>query len=413
METKYAAMFASVDQGQESVTEVCERLQISRQTFYKYRRRFADEGIEGLQQRSRRPDSSPTSTPQAVVEEIRRLRALLDAEGWDNGALSIHNRLLRDGSEHPPSWRTIHRVLVREQLVEPQPGKRPRSARRRFEFPAPDDLWQIDAFEHALADGTVVVVFEIKDDCSRTQIAALAWPQEDAEGAWLCLTLGIETWGPPRMVLSDNSLAFNGQRRGKVVVVEKNLRALGIRPITCRPHHPQTCGKNERGHSTLRKWLRAQPVAATLEQLQAQLDRYQTAYNNRPHQGLDKNQTPLERRLVAARPRPPQTPVPEPTLVRYCTVKQRGQLSWDGYRIAVGAELAGRVCTVFGTGDHLLIFYGHHLVRELTLDRNTRSQNLTEPRHRDANRQRLIKELSTIHEPAANLHYDHQLSAMS
>jgi transposase-like protein len=413
METKYAAMFASVDQGRESVTEVCDRVGISRQTYYKYRRRLADEGLEGLRERSRRPDSSPTTTPPAMVELIVRLRALLEDEGWDNGALSIHNRLLRDGVDPVPSWRTIHRVLVRQRLVDPQPGRRPRSSRRRFEFPAPDDLWQIDAFEHTLADGTTVVVFEIKDDCSRTQIDALAWPREDADGAWLCLTRGIDQWGKPLMVLSDNSLAFNGHRRGVVVKVEKNLRALGIRPITCRPGHPQTCGKSERGHATLQRWLQAQPPAADLDELQARLDHYQTAYNDRPHQGLGPNQTPLERRIATLRPRPEQGPLPEPTLVRYCTVKQRGQLSWDGYRIAVGRELTGRVCTVFGTGDHLLVFYGHHLVRELTINRTTRSQNLSEPRSRDTNRQRLLNELRRAATPTANLNPHTHLSAMS
>jgi transposase-like protein len=399
METKYAAMFASVERGRESVTGVCARLGISRQTYYKYRRRLAVEGMEGLHPRSRRPESTPTMTPQAMVELICCTRALLENEGWDNGALSIRNRLLRDGVDQVPAWRTIHRVLVREQLVKPQPAKRPRSSRRRFEFPAPDDLWQIDAFEHALADGTVVVVFEIKDDCSRTQIANLAWPREDADGAWLCLSRGIEQWGKPLLVLSDNSLAFNGRAHGMVVTVEKNLRALGIKPITCRPGHPQTCGKNERGHSTLQKWLRAQPPAVTVAELQSRIDCYQTAYNNRPHQALDSNQTPLERRIAARRARSEQQPIPEPTLVRYCMVRSRGFLWWDGFRIAVGAELAGRVCTVFGAGDQLLVFYRHHLVRELVIDRTHRSQNLPEPRRRDANRQRLIDDLLTVAPP--------------
>lgn len=396
MQTKFAAMFASVSQGRESVSEVCTRLQISRQTYYKYRRRFAEEGLEGLRERSRRPDSTPTMTPQAVVEVIVNARALLENEGWDSGAVSIRNRLLRDARDPQlvvPSWRTIHRVLVREQLVVPQPHKRPRSSRRRFEFPAPDDLWQIDAFGHRLAEGTSVVVFEIKDDCSRTQIANLAWPAEDADGAWQCLTRGMEQWGLPLMVLSDNSLAFNGHRRGVTVQVEKNLRLLGINPITTRPGHPQTNGKNERGHATAQRWLSTQPPAATLTELQTQLDCYQQRFNDRPHQGLDPNQTPLERRLAAARPRPPHTPIPEPTLVRHCLVKTRGDLEWDGYRIAVGRELNGRVCTVFGTGTHLLIFYRHYLVRELDIDPTRRSQNLPQPRRRDANRQRLINDL--------------------
>jgi transposase len=393
METKYAAMFAVVGTGQESVTQVCDRLGISRKSYYKYRARFAAEGTAGLTPRSRRPRSSPVKTPPEMVQLIVAARARLLKEGWDNGALSIRNRLLRDG-HLPPAWRTIHRVLVREGLVEPEPKKRPRSSWRRFEFPAPDDCWQIDAFDYRLADGRAVVVFEIKDDCSRAQVASLAWPAEDTQGAWECVVRGIDAFGLPKLMLSDNGLAFSGKLHHTMVVMEKNLIALKIKPITSRPWHPQTCGKNERGHSTLRRWLAARPTSSTLVGLQALLDEYQTAYNTRPHQGLDVNQTPLERRIAARRHPAADTDVFEqPTLVRHCQVKPRGYLSWDGYHIAVGRELAGKTLLVFATGEDLVIFYKHHVVRTLTLDRSRRHQPLTEPRRRDANRDRLIADL--------------------
>jgi transposase InsO family protein len=274
-----------------------------------------------------------------MVELITTARADLAAEGWDNGALSIFYRLLREGVQ-PPCWRTIHRVLVRQELVTAQPGKRPRSSYRKFEFPAPDDCWQIDAFSYLLAAGRPVVVFEVKDDCSRTQIANLAWTAEDTMGAWECLARGIDEFGKPHLLLSDNSLAFSGRIRNRIVLVEKNLIALGIKPITSRPHHPQTCGKNERGHQTLQRWLAARPTAATLAELQGLLDRYQVEYNNRPHQGLDANQTPLERRVAAARHTPHPVRPEQLTLVRHCTVKTRGELSWEGVRI--GGAGAGR-----------------------------------------------------------------------
>ena len=394
METKYAAVFASVQAGRESVSQVCARLGISRKSYYKYLARFGSEGLDGLRSRSRRPLTSPIQTPPEMVALIIKARADLAAEGWDNGALSIFYRLLREG-ESPPVSRTIHRVLVRQHLVEPQPGKRPRSSYRRFEFPAADDCWQIDGFGYQLTGGQSVVIFEVKDDCSRTQIANLAWTAEDTMGAWECLARGIDAFGKPRLLLSDNSLAFTGKAYNKIVLVERNLMALGIKPITARPHHPQTCGKNERGHQTLQRWLAAQPSAATLVELQALLDRYQGEYNNRPHQGLDPNQTPLERRVAAARHTPNPIRPEEPTLVRHCSVNLRGFVSWEGIRIAVGAELQGRMVLVFATGDHLLIFYRHHLVRDLTLDRSRRYQGLTQPRRRDHNRDQLQLELQT------------------
>src|SRR5215207_4035798 len=210
METKYAAVFASVQAGRESVTQVCARLGISRKSYYKYLARFASEGLDGLRPRSRRPLTSPAETPPAMVALIRTARADLAAEGWDNGALSIFYRLLREGVQ-PPSWRTIHRVLKRQELVVAEPRKRPRSSYRSFEFPAPDDCWQIDAFSYLLGDGQPVVVFEVKDDCSRTQIANLAWTAEDTMGAWECLARGIDEFGKPHLLLSDNSLGVQRQ----------------------------------------------------------------------------------------------------------------------------------------------------------------------------------------------------------
>lgn len=388
METKYAAVFASVQAKQETVTAACERIGISRKSYYKYRARFEAEGLDGLKERSRRPGNSPTRTPPAMVQLIVQTRGVLHAEGWDNGALSIFCRLLRDG-HRPPAWRTIHRVLVREGLVEPEPRKRPRAARRRFQFPATDDCWQIDALDYRLAGGATVAVFEIKDDCSRSQIANLAWPTEDTAGAWECLARGIDAFGRPLMVLSDNSLAFTGKHHNRIVLVEKNLARLGIQLITASFYHPQTCGKNERGHQTLQHWLAAQPQAATLVELQALLDRYQRLYNDRPHQGLDPNQTPLERRIAAARhPRLPAEAVT--TFVRHCTVRSGGKMSWDGHRIYVGTELARRTLLVFATGDHLIIFYKHYLVAEFDLDRSRRYQSLRQPRRRDGNRDQLL-----------------------
>jgi transposase InsO family protein len=322
-------------------------------------------------------------------------RVKLVKEGWEGGALSIRNRLLREG-HRPPAWRTIHRVLVRAGVVEPNPSKRPRASGRRFEFPAPDDCWQIDSFDYTLADRREVVVFEVKDDCSRTQIANLAWPAEDTEGAWECLAGGIDAFGKPGMVLSDNSLAFSGKLHHTMVQLEKNLAELKIKAITSRPRHPQTCGKNERGHSTLRRWLAARPPARTLVELQALLDQYQVAFNNRPHQGLDPNQTPLERR-IAARRHPPagcDAVFEPPTVVRHCQARIGGYLQWDGYSIAVGRELAGRTLLVFATGEDLVIFFKHHLVRTLTLDRSRRYQRFSEPRRRDLNRAQLLADLA-------------------
>jgi transposase InsO family protein len=265
MEQKLAAMFTGIAGDRATVTQVCAELGISRDTYYRYRHRLLTEGLAGLQPRSRAPQTSPTRTSEAMTEMIVAARKTLEREGWDNGALSIRARLLHDGIDAPPAARTIHRVLLRQGLIEPEPRKRPRSSYRRFVFPATDDCWQIDAFEYALADpaASVVVVFEILDDHSRYNLDSLAWPAETTEGAWTAMTRAISGYGTPRMVLTDNGLAFTGRHVHHRVLFEKNLAHLGIKLINSRPRHPQTTGKNERAHRTAQRWLAAQPPSPT------------------------------------------------------------------------------------------------------------------------------------------------------
>lgn len=358
-----------------SVTEVCADLGISRQTYYKYRRRFQAEGWDGLEPRSRRPLSSPRRTDLATVAKIIDARKLLDDEGWDNGAWSIQQRLAFDGHQ-PPSQRTIHRILVREGLVEPEPRKRPHSSRRRFQFPASHDCWQLDAATFHLADGQEVVVFQLTDDHSRLEVASLAWSREDTEGAWRCLEAGIASYGRPRMVLTDNSLAFSGKPHGFLVSFERNLRSLGINPITSRPLNPQTCGKNERIHRTLRRWLSRQPTPTTLADLQHLMDRWRTAYNDRPHQSLHGS-TPHHAELAGRRHNPaPQHALDQPIEVSHHTVNHRGYVKLRGYTIALGARYRHLPITVFHQHGHILAFHQETLICDLQLDPTTRYQPL-------------------------------------
>jgi transposase InsO family protein len=362
---------------------VCAELGISRDTYYRYRRRFSAEGLAGLQSRSRAPKTSPTRTGEPMTSLVVTARKTLEHEGWDNGAWSIHARLRHDGIDEVPSARTIHRVLQRQGLIEPEPRKRPRSSYRRFVFPATDDCWQIDAFEHTLADpaASVVVVFEVLDDHSRYNVDSLAWPSETTEGAWTTMTRAIGRYGAPRMVLTDNGLAFTGRRVNSRVLFEKNLARLGVKLINSRPRHPQTNGKNERAHRTAQRWLAAQPPATTLEDLQALLEHYRTAYNRRPHQGIDHH-TPLQRRLAGTRPTPP---APTESISHTEVIETRAS-SRDGYLalqktiIPLGVEYAALPVTAFVTGDHALIFYREQLLRELVIDRTRKRQPPARPR---------------------------------
>jgi hypothetical protein len=274
-------------------------------------------------------------------------------------------------------------VLQRQGLVEPEPRKRPRSSYRRFVFPATDDCWQVDAFAYVLADpaASVVVVFEILDDHSRYNLASLAWPSQDTEGAWTAMTRALARHRAPRMVLTDNGLAFTGPRVHSRVLFEKNLARPAVKLINSRPRHRRTNGKNERAHRTARRWLAAQPPATTLEGLQALLERYRTGYDRRPHQGIDHH-TPLQRRLAGTRPTPPAPaePLPHARVIEARAGSRDGYLALQNTIIPLGVEYAALPVTAFVTGDHALIFYREQLVRELIIDRTRKRQPPARPR---------------------------------
>ncbi len=366
METKLAAMLADVGSGWCTVSSVCAELKISRETYYKYRQRFLAEGPPGLIPRSSRPHTSPAATPAAVVAQVLAARLLLEKDGWDNGATSIFYRLQRDGAD-PPAVRTIHRLLVQAGLVVPQPGKRPRSSYRSFQYPATDDCWQLDSYAYTLADGISVVIFEVKDDRSRYLVGLTAWEAETTLGAWYSLVAAMADYGPPLQLLSDNSLAFTGRLRNIEVLFEKNMHAVGVRTIHSRPHHPQTCGKNERGHQTGQRWLRARPAAATLADLQTLLDEYRQAFNRRPHQAL-QGKTPLEQRAASTRITPPGQAIPPATIITTPTANSRGAIKTNGITVGLGKEYAHEDLIVFTTGDDLKIYYREYLIHTLTID---------------------------------------------
>jgi transposase InsO family protein len=360
-----------------NVSALCARLGISRQTFYVYRRRFRAEGVLGLLPRSRRPVGSPGRTRSATEERIVGLRAQLARDGLDNGAKSIFYRLCREGMVPVPAVSTIHRVLVRHGLVTAQPQKRPRSSWRSFEYSAPNGCWQMDATAWTLAGGRQVMILRILDDHSRAMLGWRVARSENAADAWACLAEAIRRHGRPALVLTDNSSAFTG------TLVRGELAKLAVPAIHASSRHPQTCGKKEREHSTLKRWLRAQTPAGDAAQLSVQLAAYDAIYNDqRPHQAL-AGATPAERYAATAKTTPPsqpQQPRSPGTRARdELIVNAHGVLRMDGLEIQLGREWCHASVTTFRTGEQIAIFHRATLIRVLTVDPTRSYQALGRP----------------------------------
>jgi transposase InsO family protein len=387
MEVRLAiAAFELVDDGRADIGEVCAQLGISRETFYRYRRRFREQGWSGLLPRSSRPRSSPRQTPAELEALIVATRHELITQGWDAGARSIHARLLRAGVPGLPTPRTVHRVLVRAGVVEEQPAKRPRSSFIRFEHAQPNGCWQIDGTGWHLADQTLVCIVRVIDDHSRMIMATRVGAAETTRLAWACMESAISCHGIPAMLLSDGGSAFTARRHGSRAGLndfEIRLRALGIHPVVSSPHHPQTCGKKERDWQPLQRWLAAQPPAETIAELQALVDAYDVLFNTqRPHQALD-GQTPAERYRASAKAAAPREPLPAPIHVTHPLVTHRGRIELgNGFRLCIGPEWTGQRLTVVRDDLDVVILNGNQIVAQHHIDPTRKHQVSGRPKGR-------------------------------
>lgn len=366
----------TVDLSSVNVSELCRELGVSRQTFYKWRARFAAEGPAGLVERSRRPHSSPSQMSAATEDEVVRLRKSMREGGRDHGAQSIVWEMEREGWGEVPSVSAVHRALVRRGMVDPQPQKRPRSAGRRFVWPFPNGAWQFDGTHWVLADDGQVWIMDCLDDHSRVVPAVLACEGLTSEAAWDTLCRGADVYGFPANVISDNGPCFTGRFLGGGhgrVLFEKNLAQAGINHILSSPGHPQTCGKLERFHQTLKRWLGARPLAPDLAELQVQLDEFLDYYNHqRPHRALG-GATPQQvwQATPAARPGDPIRSRPDS---RLGTVNPYGQVPVGSYMVGVGTHLAGHQVLIVRNDLEVTIIGDGRLVRRLTIDPNRRYQ---------------------------------------
>jgi transposase InsO family protein len=359
----------------DNVAQFCRDNGISRETFYKFRRRFRDGGIEDLQDRSRRPLTSPGQTPVEVEDLIVLRRKQLIEEGLDHGAQSIVWSLQREGVA-VPSVSTVWQILTRRGAIIAQPQKRPKSATKRFCFDRPNECWQSDWTGWALADGSPVGIAGSLDDHSRYVVGLRACAGDaDAELVWEVMLAGIDECGIPSMSLADNGIVYTGRFHAHESAFEINLRTLGVRTINSTPFHPQTCGKIERFWQTLKKWLAARDPAATIEELNALLEQFRTFYNNRrPHRALG-GATPAAVFGATAKARPAERPAPAPVLVSRHTVGQTsGYVFVAPYKVNVGLRWAGHDCHIIRDGEHITILSGTKLVRSFTADPTRRYQ---------------------------------------
>ena len=216
------------------------------------------------------------------------LRAQLSANGLDAGPVTIAWHLEQEGLK-APAPATVSRILTRAGLVSPQPRKRSRSSYLRFEMAQPNEMWQSDFIHWRLADGIDVEVLNWLDDHSRYLLSCTAHQPVTGDTVVSVFLEIIDRYGPPASTLTDNGSVYTSRFTGGRNAFEYLLPLLGVQQKNGSPGHPQTQGKTERFHQTLQRWLTARPAAASIHDLQRQLDEFREHYNEqRPHRALHR-----------------------------------------------------------------------------------------------------------------------------
>jgi transposase InsO family protein len=346
--------------------------------------RYRAEGQTAFEPRSRRPRSSPSATTPQVVELVLRLRKQLSEQGLDAGPHTLCWHLAQH-HHTTVSAATVSRILTRHGQVTPQPHKRPRSSYLRFAAELPNQMWQTDFTHYRLSTGHDIEILNFLDDHSRLLLACVAFPRVTGAAVVAVFQAAVARHGVPVSVLSDNGMVFttrfSGGRRGRGGNTrngfESELARSGVVQKNSSPNHPQTCGKIERFHQTLKKWLTAQTVQpTTIPQLQALLDRFAEEYNTRrPHRALARR-TPAAAYLARPKATPahgsPTTP-PDARIRRdrvddsgVVTLRHHGRL----HHIGIGRTHARThiLLLILDRDIRVVDATTGELLRELTLD---------------------------------------------
>lgn len=281
-----------------NISFLCRRFGISRTTGYKWVDRYRAQGGEGLRDFSCRPRHSPTRTEAWLEETVLKLRDRHPS--W--GGRKLRRRLQDLGTAPVPAASTITEILRRHGRIDASASEKAKPF-VRFEHASPNDLWQMDFKGHfGLLAGGRCHPLTVLDDHSRFSLGLRACGNEQAGTVRTELRLIFRRYGLPRAMLMDNGSPWGSAGGPRHTFLTVWLMEQGIRVTHGRPYHPQTQGKEERFHRTLRAELLRGREFCDLRDCQQRFDPWRDIYNTeRPHEalglGLPASRYALSRRV--------------------------------------------------------------------------------------------------------------------
>ena len=365
--SKERVIVLSVVQQHLTKAETARRFGVSWRWVHTLVTRYNSGGWVAVEHRSRRPHSNSRAVSAEMRDLVVSLRTELGAAGLDHGPVSIAARLDQAGLR-PPSTSTIRRILATAGLIVPAPKKRPKSSYRRFQADQPNECWQSDFTHWQLADRSGVEIINWLDDHSRLLLTAETRRRISGDDVVATFLTAVEHYGLPCSTLTDNGSVYTSRFTGGRNGFEYLIANLGITQKNGHPNHPQTQGKIERLHQTLKRWLTAQPPAATLTDLQAQLVRFRHLYNHlRPHRAL-AGHTPAHAYAATPKAAPTDHHPDRPHYrVRTDHIDRHGKISLRRagrmHHLGVGAAHARQPVTILIDAHHVTVI--HHTTGEV------------------------------------------------
>lgn len=341
-------------QEEANVRDLCRRFGISPKTGYKWLERYCEAGSEGLKDRSRRPRHTPRRTSQALEQQVIELRQKHPA--W--GARKLKARLEALEVRDVPSASTITAILRRHELLDPDVTAEHKPV-QRFEHAHPNDLWQLDFKGYVTMGEGRCHPLSVLDDHSRFLLALRACANQQEATVKVCLTECFRRYGLPWRILADNGPPWGASGHEGITGLEVWLLRLDIPVSHGRVYHPETQGKVERFHGTLKTELLRDWRYRDLADSQEAFDVWRDSYNlERPHEALNLG-VPAARYRHSPRPFPEVLPPVEyapGTIVR--KVQADGCICYRNHEYHLSKGLRGQPVALHPTNqDGVLAVY--------------------------------------------------------
>lgn len=334
---------------------LCRRFGVSRTLGYRLLDRYALQGDAGLEERSRRPHGSPLRTAPELEAAVLAVRS--EHPAWGGRKIAA---VLRRRGMAAPSPSTVTQILRRHGIELGAYGGGETSF-TRFEHASPNDLWQMDFKGHVAMQSGRLHPLTVLDDHSRFCVVLAACDNERTHTVRDHLTEAFERYGLPWRMTMDNGSPWGNGPGDPFTPLGVWLMEQDIRIGHSRPYHPQTQGKDERFHRSLKAEAMAGPPFKDLIHAARHLGRWRSVYNTqRPHEAIGLI-TPIDRYEVSPRPyRPLVEPFaygPDDQLRR--VPNHDGRISFKGRTWRIPKAFRGKIVAVRPThidGVHDVVF---------------------------------------------------------